>query len=334
METPVGRNTTSTEWLPIEGVCDWAEFSYEALHSIFQDSWQMTTSANIPALDEGLPLCEIFAEGGLGHLNAAWNAQVVSRALRESGGGLLMAAGSSAQLYTDVVPDWAGIRKGHKNPGRKTYQNYCPGDTKLSSKWGSEWDEESLGKWEWELPFSQVQYYCARLNTRYGYILTDKELVVIRVTKSADPPPYKRPRRLTAQYEPGHHRDPSDVSSALSEVSLYVNTGGLENYEKLEVKSIPWSNEGSGELTVNLALWCLLSMAGVDNSIEMSYPPLDSWRLEQEGSESEPIRYCHVTSGKTTSSLPAGARVLPTHAPTIAATDPGAGGSSSVQASG
>ncbi|KAH0556904.1 hypothetical protein GP486_005304 [Trichoglossum hirsutum] len=300
METSVGTNTNSTEWLPIEGVCDWTEFNYRTLHSIFQDSWQIMMWADIPVLDEGLPLCEIFAEDGLGHLIATWNAQVVSRALRESGGRLLMVAGSSAQLYTGVVPDWAGIQKDHRNPGKKTYRNYCPGDTKL--------------------------------NTRYGYILTDKELVVIRVIKSADPPPHERPRRSTAQYEPGHLRDLSDVSSALSEISIYGNTGELENYEKLEIKSIPWSNEGPSELTVNLALWYLLSMAGVDNSIEMSYPPLDSRRLKQEGSELEPrIRYCHVTSGKMTSSLPARAYVLPT---TIITTDPSAEGSSSVQAGG
>ncbi|KAI9768142.1 MAG: hypothetical protein M1839_004169 [Geoglossum umbratile] len=297
------------DWLPIEGVCDWTEFSYGTLRSIFQDSWQIMIQADIPVLDEGLPLCEVYAEDGLGHLIATWNVQVVSRALRES--------------------------EGPQNPGKKTYRNYCPGDTKLSSKWRSEWDKELLTESEWELPFSQVQYYCARLNTRYGYILTDKELVVIRVTKSADPPPRERPRRSTAQYEPGHLRDLSDVSSALSEVSLYGNTDELGNYEKLEVKSIPWSNEGPGELTVNLALWCLLSMAGTDNSIEMSYPPLDSWRLEREGPESKSrTRYCHVTSGKRTSSLPAGACILPTCIPAIATTDPGAEGSSSVQASG
>ena len=70
IETSVGTNTESREWLPIEGVCNWAEFSYRTLQSIFQDSWQITTSADVPVLDEGLPLCEIFAEDGLGHLIA------------------------------------------------------------------------------------------------------------------------------------------------------------------------------------------------------------------------------------------------------------------------
>jgi hypothetical protein len=91
----------------------------------------MVISAHIPILDEGLPLCEIYAENGLGHFITTWNIQVVSRALRESGGKLLIATGSSAQMDPDVIPDWAGIQKGHKNPGRKTYQNQCPGDTKL-----------------------------------------------------------------------------------------------------------------------------------------------------------------------------------------------------------
>ncbi|KAH0563230.1 hypothetical protein GP486_002198 [Trichoglossum hirsutum] len=322
IDTSAGTNTDSMERIPIEGVCDWTEFSYSTLHSIFQDSWEMVISAHTPVLDEGLPLCEIYAEDGLGHLIATWNVQVVSRALRESGGKLLIATGSSAQMDPDVIPDWAGIQKARKNPGRKTYQNQCPGDTKLSSKWASKWDKRFTSKWDWELPFCQVQFYCAMLNARYGYILTDEELVVIRVTKSVDPPPRDRPRRSTAQYEPGHLRDLSDVSSALSEISLYRNTGQLENYEKLEIKSVPWSNQGSDKFTVNLALWCLLSMAAANNSIETRYPPLDSWRLVQEGSGLTGARYCHVTSGKITSSLPAGAYVLPTHTPAITTADP------------
>ncbi|KAI9769280.1 MAG: hypothetical protein M1840_004409, partial [Geoglossum simile] len=148
VDTSAGTNTDSIEWIPIEGVCDWTKFSYSTLHSIFQDSWGMAISAHIPVLDEGLPLCDIYAEDGLGHLIATWNVQVVSRALRESGGKLLIVTGSSAQMDPDVIPDWARIQKGHKNPGRKTYQNQCPGDMKLSSKWASKWDKRFTSKWD------------------------------------------------------------------------------------------------------------------------------------------------------------------------------------------
>ncbi|PGH36223.1 hypothetical protein GX50_00907 [[Emmonsia] crescens] len=60
--------------------------------------------------------------------------------------------------------------------------NRCPGDLKESWKWGSDW--ETTEKWtdctEYAQVLSQVNFYMKQYNVRYGFVLTDTELVPIR----------------------------------------------------------------------------------------------------------------------------------------------------------
>ncbi|CEJ91219.1 hypothetical protein VHEMI06946 [[Torrubiella] hemipterigena] len=61
------------------------------------------------------------------------------------------------------------------------------GENKLSTAWNS--DKSTLrktGQTDWIWPFRQVLTYCVATNTRYGYILTTDELVVLRVYNNKD----------------------------------------------------------------------------------------------------------------------------------------------------
>ncbi|KAK2793822.1 hypothetical protein FQN50_009977 [Emmonsiellopsis sp. PD_5] len=76
-----------------------------------------------------------------------------------------------------IFPDWAGAIIRKDDPW--TCVNRCPGDTKLSTKWKS---DKKVKSWEW--PLAQMLIYCGEnWNCRYGYLITQKELVVLRFAR-------------------------------------------------------------------------------------------------------------------------------------------------------
>ncbi len=84
-------------------------------------------------------------------------------------------------------PNWGAVKNSTidvKSKGKA--KNILPGDTKLSSKWSSSTInpgdiEKHDVRQDWYQPIAQIFTYCVRNNARYGYLITDKELVVIRV---------------------------------------------------------------------------------------------------------------------------------------------------------
>jgi hypothetical protein len=339
-----GSNTDNIAWTSIEGVQDWDEFNYETLLSCYGELLEHQTDGlpDLALVPASFPDCEVWDEDSLEALLAKWTQTIVSTGLSfahslcSSGWRkgewdfleIYMARGGLASLIDDrrMRPDWAGIQRNRlggaivlKNQ-QQPYLNLCPGDTKLSTKWKSSWRHLKDGRVaeEFEKPLSQILNYCSAANSRYGYIVTQEELVVIRVTMSTDPVQplsTSRPCRSTAQYQPSasHARDHS-IASALSDLSLdapgssYTDgSNPTRNYDALEIKSIPWTNRDGG-MTVNLALWWIHMMAKEDNSIQTSYPPLDSWTLEQI-SDLKP-QYRHNTSGRCTYQLSEASTIL------------------------
>nr|KMM72960.1 hypothetical protein CPAG_09250 [Coccidioides posadasii RMSCC 3488] len=60
--------------------------------------------------------------------------------------------------------------------------NHCPGDTKLSKKWQSTGDST---KEHYFWPFAQIINYSGKTwNTRYSYLITQRELVVLRISRA------------------------------------------------------------------------------------------------------------------------------------------------------
>ncbi|KAK3985669.1 hypothetical protein QBC44DRAFT_384672 [Cladorrhinum sp. PSN332] len=120
---------------------------------------------------------------------------------------------------------------------------YALGDSKLEQKWQSHWlamsardlAQKGYGRYESERlkPLDQIATYCRYGETRYAYIVTQKELVALRVR-----------RVLERSGKPG---------------------GPV--YSAVEYASVPWgSTEG---LTVNLAIWALGCMGMNDKHRRM-----------------------------------------------------------------
>lgn len=130
-------------------------------------------------------------------------------------------------------------------------RNILPGETKPSSKWDRDklppgYDEDfSIGP-RFYGPIQQIYTYCMRSNSRYGYLTTDKELLVIRVC-FVKPNPLSQASSNDSQTSNNNTTPPRGSS------------GGA-----LQFRLIPWDNsresttEDAEGLTVSFGLWCLL----------------------------------------------------------------------------
>lgn len=222
------------------------------------------------------------------------------------------------------LPDW-GCGRTSQHPLSR--HNFCPGDVKSSSKWNS----KSLRNMDWDgyqnepklvniaRPLEQVQHYCKHLGTRYGWILTDRELVVMRVTDSPDGEP-SSPRQFRSSARAAlagyavHQRvvsNTSNLSSAFSAMSVdhsaYSGRSGSSagnNLGHIEIVAVPMSASGAGDLTVNLTLFFLALLAREDCAISSSYLPLGPGvtSLGKSGAkESSAKSVSKASSGKSSS---------------------------------
>lgn len=237
----------------LRNVLEWEGMEWKDLKPIFDPILNRHVS-KLPSFEDSLDyprhLKEISDENSLDALLIRWTYPVVSTALSiaqsqpESQGTydtsdhpfeISMAKGGQAYISTEkrLTPDWAGIlydqnynKRSHSNNTRH-YRNVLPGDTKLSTKFKSEWGWRDQ---RFREPIIQVFTYCRRAHVPYGFIITQEELVVLHLFY-------------------GDEDDPN----TLTEVA--------KKYEYLEWKAIPWANSTSNDLTINLTLWCLHMLA-------------------------------------------------------------------------
>ena len=183
-------------------------------------------------------------------------------------------------------PDW-GIYQ-EQQDGEEPV-TLVPGDTKVSWKWKSEWlkSKEEEEKKKGLGAIEQITKYMYLKRTRYGFIITDKELVPVRLTEvSRDMEAAKQ--QVERQYQKQVLYDDSmgdyesqepESQGASSNVGhlLSVRSDGSyadsqrENDLVLEWFAIPWGKDGMNELTVNLILWWLSILAVHDQSFEKSW---------------------------------------------------------------
>lgn len=309
-----GKNTTSrkTIWDKPREIKRWNDFEYDALKSIYGGTLHELLDCQF-ALEEFTipqqPFCQIHDENSLDSVVIKWNQSVISTALSAAQNHpngqlpheeIYMYRGGQAQYpgaESRLRPDWAGVKPATvplSEPDTKA-KNVLPGDTKPSRKWSSAQivagPIKGATEKNWFHPLSQVYTYCVRANARYGYIITDKELVVLRVRpkaqtdESASQPPLetldtileKAPRNAAKIVKSMRAETKSPASRAISQ--------GV-----LEYRAIPWQGHGDEEgedseiLTVNLALWWLHMMAAESNVIEERYAPLPETQRNQQPS--------------------------------------------------
>lgn len=294
----VNSKSKSHNWVRPHFIERWNDFEYESLQAI--DDGRLDAALrqrqNFPnhSLLPPYPFLQIHDEDSLESLLIGWNYRVVSDALTAAQNYLknfpviYMARGGQAdnpgslRIYR---PDWAGVQETTNSTGRPS--NILPGDTKVSKKWHSgkirRGDVHRAHKAvDWLQPLSQIYTYCVWANARYGFIITDEELVVIRVRPSLVLP--KPKHNSQSKYDP--------VDSLSSTPATRARTSGI-----LEYRAIPWRSSKRG-MTVNLALWWLYMMAAAKSDIEEDYEFLrdSSWDFGAQSSQSTPVATLATTS--------------------------------------
>ena len=273
-------------------VVQWKGMEWKDLKPIFNDILDLPVG-NLPNFEDLLihpgHLKEVSDESSLETLLIRWNYPVVSSALSiaqdhagfqdtigasECQHKISMARGGQAWLPREIItkakrlgPDWAGIlyscnenKQPDKSKNERHYLNVLPGDTKLSTKFKSEWGSKDP---RFKGPVTQVFTYCRRANVPYGYIITQEELVVLRLFYGDE----ENPDKLTE---------------------------GTRKYQYVEYKSIPWKNETADDLTVNLTLWCLHLLAarrkpiGRRQALSSGYPTPDKSTMSRTTSSESP----------------------------------------------
>ena len=316
---PPGSNTTSriVEYLIPDHIKDWTDFQYESLRSVYGGILNQVLESEFLCQDFSAipqqPFREIYDERSLESLLTKWNHSVVSEALSKaqehlyanrSNMTIYMARGGQSHISQLVkekrFPDWAGIQPALSQADVRGIEtspiNILPGDTKVSKKWLS--DDIVDGALDtdytpdnWQRPLKQVYTYCVRANARYGYIITDKELVVIRLGPSTqEESPFSTQESSqgfnVVQNIPESTKESSQGRFEYDEGNDDVLPNAMFNRMKkdggvLEYKAIPWTNNNGGRtggahdpMTVNLALWWLHMMASVSSIIKERYAPL------------------------------------------------------------
>lgn len=200
---------------------------------------------------------EIYMENNVDTLGICWTCNVLRDPLKTAArtlngrfkdaigdvtlGSKMISWKNPENSRSSFNPDWAII---DRTKARKYSQEgntdakpalYAVGDSKLFQKWKSAYlrredlqqadcpdSSVSVVRHERTKPLEQIATYCRVGETRYGYVVTQNELVVLRA------------RRISKT-------DPNSSQKSAA----------------FEYKAIPWSEYGPGKLTVNLAIWAL-----------------------------------------------------------------------------
>ncbi|KAH6988152.1 hypothetical protein BKA56DRAFT_479076 [Ilyonectria sp. MPI-CAGE-AT-0026] len=289
-----GPNTSANTVVGFEDWIPWRDFNFGTLVRIFgrELNKQYQGSPQQRALPKDLSFNN---EGTLEDILRKFDIPVVNYCLETMAGGPHFARGSRCG-DNDLEPDWSLVSDFCRDPDGR-FANVLPGETKPHDEWcPSMKDDPRPGKRrEWQKVMSQATTYMMHNRSRYGFIITDKYLVTLRLTRENIGPGLanNRPRRKTrtAQYasesEGGSgsdHKDDDPLTWA---------------YKDPEYLIVPWDAHGD-KLTVKLTLWFLAMMATHgDRYLDYSYPDLNSWRRDGNG-------YVHNTSGAKKSQLAEG----------------------------
>lgn len=256
-----GGNTKSTplfdfsrdDWHP------WDDFTYENLYPLYEDELQKRygsedrSASSVERVIASEKMLDFFLRDFVFH--------DVNRALNDQLGSPCIVPGDLCATRTSI-PDWALI---DRDQGTNKPMSFLPGETKLGKKWRANvGDEPWLTEDEWLKPIYQTTKYMIGSGTRYAYIITDIELVVLRLANGTNA---------------GSSRGPV-TRGQVARGAVLGGAPAEDPRPTIQWKSIFWSTNGQGQLTVKLALWFLAMMArNGDRKIEPSYPPLNTWRL-------------------------------------------------------
>ncbi|KAG6164053.1 hypothetical protein E4U51_005265 [Claviceps purpurea] len=246
-----GPNVYSESWLPVSEWTPWVDFTIQNLTSTYAQVLNAHWSGGDP---------QSIGISGRFDLLVPDERSLVPVAIRERRaasiinlGQELLGLGPGSFGQNIASPDW-GLFSVPTPASQEKLDILLPGLTKLSTKWYPDMrlSEHQSVRSEWALPLSQVSTCAALSDCRYGFLITDEALVVLRFTK----------KRIDASgTQSGDDSDPA----------------GVVNVELLppEYAVIHMSASGKDNLTVKLAVFCLCLMAsGGHDKLDYGYPPL------------------------------------------------------------
>lgn len=277
-------NTSGKGYMEPGGLYVWEDFEYDTLFKMYNGELSRCLERADAFKDfseiSDFPFCEYSDENSLETLLSIWNQQVINEALKKSKAHLdetherlYMAKGGQAERpWRNYKPDWACIKRSPNAPKEK-YKNLLPGDTKPGRKWSSSVINRADGHVDRmpindKRPLLQIYSYLIKNETRYGYIITEAELFVVR-----------------ARLQPGESgsQQQQSISNSFNDPTHSENSQGLNNRVRevgvLDYKIIPWTatatvttdpssqpppnnnNNNNTTMTVNLALWWLHMLA-------------------------------------------------------------------------
>ena len=294
-----GQNTYNQDWIPVSDWVQWRDFTLKNLTSMYAD----ILSARL----EGPPSIDVVSsfdqqirdEKSMDYFLVKFVWPSVNRALERATSRLKWGSNSAylgpgSWCYGTGSPDWGLVSNRNIESGGK-FWNLLPGDTKLSAKWNPEMrlsGNENV-RYQWSLPLSQVSTYAAESGCRYGFLITDGALIVLRFRKQliGEGLAAMKPSRVVpAQTQRRVVSNETELSSTLESMSL--GSFGAQSYDDHDLADaanvelqppeyavIPMSNHGRNVLTVKFSIFCLCLMAaGGCSTVDYNYPPLDSWR--------------------------------------------------------
>jgi hypothetical protein len=282
-------NSRSPQWVRPAKIVHWDEFTLTTLTESCQGLFSEILRYPIQPMDFSHledTVTEFSAEHSLDMFLSKWTHTIVQQALFRAQQlcndmqtpFVDMVPGCDAWTPQRKLPDWAGVRRLSTRSDSDSYDhrpiNMLPGDTKVSYKWNSkEIKATEVGRKkkvpEWLWPIMQVFTYCIRLDTRYGYIVTDEEVVIFRVTA---------PRMESAP------------SKTEAKPRFLLSKSSLE-FASIDYQSVTSSARGregkTNLMTLNMALWWLHLLAANNRSIQPKYPPLRDEILQDLAAEFE-----------------------------------------------
>ena len=292
-----GNNTRSNNggWQTPDHIHKWEDFEHDAVTGFFyKDLEADIKDQNLPNFISRLPfhLKEIHDEDSLEALLVRWTNAVVSTALavaqrRDASNDsdastysneIFMARGGQGWIpHTNMTqklfrPDWAGIQRNNIEEvtvnlqKRKSYRNILPGDSKLSSKWSIKLYEEYQAVAKYREPLHQIFTYCERARARYGYLITQDELVVVRLSYRDKIVDGENPGESSSTVISSRTRNSVKKREIDRKAKEILPSGArkrkaVESERILEYRCIDWDQRDPNVFTVNLALWCLHMMA-------------------------------------------------------------------------
>jgi hypothetical protein len=322
------RSTTNTPvWVVPRCIRSWDDFEFETLEQMYSGDLRsilgqtVNILRNDPKPGEGVTFND--EKQFTREVLDVWTRPMVSDALSKTGellewGRLRdfhMARGF--RIAHRLEPDWFGMRTNSR-------RNLLPGETKVSNTFKSSLLKDCRNYEElppmiaarrWMKPIKQIFTYCMNTNSRYGYIITDKELCVFQVSvpvgakeriqtsktknvkgksvQNAESQQSESQQSESQQSESqqSEYQQPESQQSESGkppreeqELRSAVKDGGIFQY-----KSVPWDlrtqPKESRRLTTNLALWWLHILSVNNGRLDWSYDRLTEEPLKKDDEE-------------------------------------------------